>query len=62
LLDPTLLTFDRGRATQKAKYRGELFLADAQADPMGTLFRAFFQSDRNGNPKGIVVIELEELQ
>jgi hypothetical protein len=48
LLDPVLLTFDRGRATQKAKYGGELFLADAGADPMGTLFLEFFQADRDG--------------
>ena len=53
-LDPVLLTFDRGRATQKAKYGGELFLADAQAEPVGTLFREFFKVDRDGNPKEIV--------
>ena len=62
VLDPVLLTFDCGRATQKAKYLGELFLADTQADPHGTLFREFFQSDRDGNPKGIVVIDLGDFK
>jgi hypothetical protein len=60
VIDPVLLTFDRGRATQKAKYLGELFLADTHADPHGTLFRDFFQTDRDGHPKGIVVIELRD--
>lgn len=61
LLDPVLLTFDRGRATQKKKYLGELFLADSQADGIGTLFREFFQTDQDGNPKGIIMIDLENL-
>ncbi len=57
---PALLTFDAGRATQKTSYGGELFVADWQADGIGTLFREFFKSDRDGNPKGIVVIELKD--
>ena len=62
VIDETLLTFDAGRGTQKAKYRGELFPADAAADPLGTLFRDFFQCDRDGNPKGIIVIDLEDFK
>lgn len=58
---PALLTFDAGRATQKARYGGELFVVDWQADEIGTLFGEFFKSDRDGNPKGIVVIELKDL-
>jgi hypothetical protein len=61
LVDSRLLTFDRGRATQKQVFLGELFIADEGADPHGTLFRAFFQMDRDGQPKGIVVIELKGL-
>ena len=61
VIDEVLLTFDAGRRAKKAKYRGELFPADA-ADPLGTLFRDFFQRDRDGNPKGIIVIDLEEFQ
>lgn len=58
-IDETLLTFDAGRRTQKAKYFGELFPADEAAEPFGTLFRDFFQRDREGHVKGIVVIDLE---
>ena len=50
------------RRTQKAKYFGELFPSDAAADPLGTLFREFFQRDRDGNAKGIIVIDLENFE
>ena len=62
LIDEVLLNFDSGRRAQKAKYRGELFPADLAADPLGTLFRDFFQHDRDGNPKGIIVIDLENFE
>ncbi len=61
LIDERLLTFDAGRATQKAAFFGELFIADSRADPQGTLFRDFFQTDRDGYRKGIVVLDLKEL-
>ncbi|WP_213959844.1 MULTISPECIES: hypothetical protein [unclassified Variovorax] len=61
LIDERLLTFDRGRATQKAAFMGEFFVADSGADPQGTLFRDFFQTDREGRRKGIVVIDLKDL-
>ena len=58
-LDPALLTFDPGRATQKAKYMGELFPASIIAEKNGLSFLEFFQTDREtGRPKGIVVIDL----
>ena len=58
-LDPVLLTFDPGRATQKAKYRGELFPASVIADTDGLSFLEFFQTDREtGRAKGIVAIDL----
>jgi hypothetical protein len=60
-VDDRLLTFDRGRATQKAAFMGELFIADARADPQGTLFRDFFQTDREGRRKGIIVVVLKDL-
>lgn len=60
LIDERLLTFDRGRATQKAAFLGELFIADARADPQGTIFRKFFQMDRDGRPKGILVVDLKD--
>ena len=62
LLDPVLLTFDSGRATQKAKYFGELFPASVAADAEGLSFLEFFQTDRDtGEQKGLVVIDLEDL-
>lgn len=58
-LDPVLQTFDPGRATQKAKYKGELFPADVPADLFGTPFLDFFQKDkRTGQPKGIIALDL----
>ncbi len=61
-IDEVLLTFDAGRRTQKAKYGGELFPATDAADPLGTLFRNFFQRDRDGNAKGIIIIDLENFE
>jgi hypothetical protein len=61
-LDEVLLSFEPGRAAQKTKFFGELFLADTQADAMGTVFRDFFQRDRDGNSKGIIVIELKDIE
>ena len=59
LLDPVLLTFDSGRAAQKAKYMGELFPASTPADPRGLSFLEFFQTDKDtGRDKGIIAIDL----
>jgi hypothetical protein len=61
-LDPVLLTFDRGRAAQKAKYQGELFPAQFREGGSGTTFLEFFQIDKEtGDAKGIIVVELREL-
>ena len=59
-LDPALLDFSQERAAMKAKYLGELFPASAMAEP-GLLFRDFFQTDRNGARKGIVLVDLRSL-
>jgi hypothetical protein len=58
LLDPILLNFDNKREKQKVKYQGELFPASEIADRVGKTYLDFFQIDRNGNPKGIVAINL----
>lgn len=60
-LDERLLVFDDGRATQKAAFLGELFMTDSQAGSAGMRFRDFFQFDREGRRKGIVVIDLKNL-
>jgi hypothetical protein len=62
LLDPILLTFDHGRAAQKAKYLGEFFPAQLSEGGSGTTFLEFFQIDKeSGNPKGIIAVELRRL-
>jgi hypothetical protein len=58
-LDPVLLDFSNHRAAQKARCGGELFPAQAAAEPAGTVFLDYFQRDRaTGEAKGIVAIEL----
>jgi hypothetical protein len=62
-LDGVLLTFDVGRATQKAKYMGELFPASAIEGASGLSFSEFFQTDMaTGRSKGIVSIDLGQLR
>jgi len=62
-LDPVLLDFTQGRAGQKAKYGGELFIANTAATPAGTVFLDFFQIDKaTGDSKGIIEIDLGGLQ
>lgn len=61
LLDPVLLRFAEGRRDQKERFGGELFIADLAAEPGGTRFLDFFRRDRDGEPKGIVKIDLEDL-
>ena len=53
------MTFDPGRATQKAKYMGALYPASIIADAEGLSFLEFFQTDKDtGRPKGILAIDL----
>ena len=60
-LDPVLKDFDNGRARQKAKYRGEMFPSDAVAEPQHRIrFLAFFQVTREGEPKGILALDLAQ--
>jgi hypothetical protein len=62
LEEPVLLDFSNRRAAQKVKFGGELFPAQAQANPTGALFLDFFQRDKNtGDPKGIIAIDLRSL-
>ena len=62
-LDPVLLTFDPGRAIQKAKFGGELFPASVSTDSEGRVFLEFFQTDKEtGRRKGIVALDLGGLK
>jgi hypothetical protein len=58
-IDPVLLNFEGCREAQKAKFKGEMFIAATPADELGTRFLDFFQLDRDGRPKGIIQINLE---
>jgi uncharacterized protein DUF6932 len=59
-LDPVFLTFDDGRAAQKARFGGELFPAELPEGISGRTFLEFFQTDKEtGARKGIVAIALD---
>lgn len=59
LLDPVLLNFVNGRAAQKQKYRGEMFIAGGLNLGAGT-FLEFLQREKlTGLPKGIVGVDLQ---
>jgi hypothetical protein len=63
LLDPTLLELASPRTSQKERFRGELFPASFVAEPKsGARYLDFFQRDRDGEPKGIIQIDLEDLE
>lgn len=60
-IEPVLLTFDNGRAAQKAKFGGEFFPAQTPAEwtPPFRIFLDFFQTDKGtGNRKGIIELDL----
>ena len=56
-IDPVFFDSANKRAAQKAKYGGEFFRANANATTRKK-YLEFFQEDRNGNPKGIVAVDL----
>ena len=59
-LDPVFLNAANGFAAVRAKYLGDLFPASGLAEP-GVLFRDFFQTDRDGVEKGVVLLDLGSL-
>lgn len=62
-LDPVFCDFSNGRLAQKVKFGGEFFPHNCSETGSGLSFLQFFQRDKNtGEPKGIVRIELEDLQ
>jgi hypothetical protein len=61
LLDPVLLDFNNGRALQKQKYRGEMFIASGLNAGIET-FLEFFQREKlTGASKGILGVDLRKL-
>ncbi|WP_433942228.1 DUF6932 family protein [Brevundimonas diminuta] len=62
LLDPVLDDFENERARMKEKYHGEFLPAYAAANwPEREPYRTFFQHEKNGRPKGILVLDLATL-
>jgi hypothetical protein len=62
-LDPILIKHDDGRRAMRAKYLGDMFPWTSVASSLtGSLYRQFFQKDRDGIPKGIVEILLQAIQ
>jgi hypothetical protein len=57
-LHPALCDLSPGRPLQKAEFGCEFFPNIVEAGS-GLFFVEFFQRDRDGDPKGIVVIDLE---
>lgn len=55
---PALWTFSKGRELQKKIYQGEFFPYQAPASPT-MIYMDFFQQDKDGNPKGIVQLNLK---
>jgi hypothetical protein len=57
-IEPVLLDLSNNCAAQKAKFGGELFPADKPTALTGVTHLDFFQTDRDGCPKGIISIVL----
>jgi len=57
-VDPVLLDLSAGRAAQKRRFGGEFFPNVTEAGS-GLVFAEFFQNERDGSHKGIVVMRLE---
>lgn len=56
-LDPIFFDFASGRATQKARFGGELFPNVVESDS-ALVFAEFFKNERDGGRKGIVVLTI----
>ena len=62
LVDPVLLRYDDGRKAMKAKYFGDVFPWVAIAcEKTGMIYHEFFQQDRSGQRKGVVLLNLKRL-
>ena len=59
VLDPVFLDF-QNRHLMKDKYGVDFFISQIVEGASGVPFVAFFQTDRNDEPKGIILISLEQ--
>jgi hypothetical protein len=60
-IDPIFLDLSRAREAQKNRFGCE-FLPNVVEAGSGLVFAEFFQNDRDGSRKGIVVLDLKERQ
>ena len=58
LVDPVLYDTSGARRSQKLMYKGEMFPLRPCADPDAPSMLDYFQRDRHGNAKGIVMVDL----
>jgi len=62
LVDPVLLRHDDERKAMRAKYFGDVFPWGVIAcSKTGLIYREFFQQDRSGTPKGVILLDLKQL-
>ena len=59
-MDPAFKDFRSKRIAQKVKFSGELFPVTS-INESGQTMLDFFQKDRNANPKGIIEIDLGDI-
>lgn len=57
ILDPVFLDFDPPRKRMKEKYGVDFLIAGVNVGVKGLTTEEFFQIDRDGNPKGILLLE-----
>lgn len=57
--DPRLRDIQANRDSLKADFRCDVFAAETINRETGKPFRDFFQQERTGKPKGILVLDLE---
>lgn len=63
LIDPVLRRHDDQRKAMKAKYFGDVFPWGAFAcETTHAIYRDFFQGDRSGIAKGVVLLEVKHIQ
>jgi len=62
LVDPVLLRHNDGRKAMKAKYLGEVFpWGHVACEATGMIYADFFQKDRDGHAKGVVLLDVRAL-
>jgi len=59
-VDLVLLVMDEGRSAQKSKYLGELIPAWFHPGGRGQALLDVFQTDRDGRPKGLVELNVQD--